>query len=82
MATPLENYQTAYQNISDQIATYSALVATAGNDNDSYSIDGQSFTRMNIFKKLESLYARQEQLKRLMQIEGGHYEVRSYGVVW
>lgn len=82
MATPLENLQTTYQNVTDQIATYSALIATAGNDIDSYSIEGQTMTRMSIIKKLEALYTQLEQLKRLIQIEGGSYEVRSYGVPW
>ncbi len=80
MATPLENYNTAYQNVSDQIATYSALIATSGNDVLSYSIEGQTESRKDIFAKLSALYEQQKTLLQLIQIEGGPYEVQSFGV--
>lgn len=82
MATTLENLQTTYENVAAQLATYSAAIATSGGDIDSYSIEGQSVSKLNVFKKMESLYAQLEQLKRLIAIESGSYQVHSYGVPW
>lgn len=79
--TPLQNYQTAYQKISDRIAALSLALATASNAVDSYSIEGQVFSKQNVFKQLDSLYEQQITLKRLMQREDGPFEVHSYGVV-
>lgn len=80
MATPLENYQTAYQYASDQIATLS-IALTSGSDLTGYSIEGQSVSKKDIYAKLDALYMSQERLKRLIQMEDGPFERRSYGVV-
>ena len=80
MATPLENIQTAIQSVSEQIASYSALISVSGNDQTGYSIENQSVTKKDIFSKLESLNARLLQLLELQQILDGPFEVHSYGV--
>ena len=82
MATRLENLQTILDNLIDQYLSYSAVISTSGNDVESYSIEGQSMTRASVLKKMQSLQEQIEQQYRLIQIAGGHYEVRSYGVPW
>lgn len=80
MATPLANYQTAYQLASDQIVMYLATLSSSSNDVQSYNIEGQSITKKDILSRLDSLYTQQERLLRLINIEGGPYEVQSFGV--
>jgi hypothetical protein len=80
MATPLANYQTVYQMASDQLVMYQAALFSSTDDVQSYSIEGQQITRKDLLARIESLMARQEQLLRLISMEGGPYEVQSFGV--
>ena len=82
MATPLANYQTAYQIASDQIVIYLAALVSGSISDDvlSYGSDGQTATRKDILSRLEGLYSQQKMLLELMQIEDGPMEIRSYGV--
>ena len=81
MATALQNYQTAYDLNSEQIVMLSAAMMSGPGDATNYTVEGVSITRKDFFARLDSLYAQQERLKRLMQMDGGSFEVHSYGTV-
>lgn len=78
--TPLQNYQTAYQKISEKIAALTLALASSTDDKQAYSIEGQSVSKKDIYGKLSDLYTQAEMMKRLIAMESGPYEVVSYGV--
>lgn len=80
MATPLSNFQTAYQIASDYYLILLTAVNTQGDDVKAYSIEGQSITRHDVFEKMASLRTEMMELKRMIQMEDGAFEVHSYGV--
>lgn len=80
MATPLRNFEQAYQIASDYYLVLMSAINSQGDDASSYSIEGQVMSRRTVLDKLKSLREEMRQLKELMQIEGGGYERRSYGI--
>lgn len=80
MATDLENLQTAKSALISKVATWSAALASA-EDNQSISVDGISVTKQHLEDKIQKGLAALERIYAISQLEEQPTEIVTYGVV-
>jgi hypothetical protein len=75
----LRNLEQAYEVASAKYLSLMASLGDQGDDVQSYSVDGQSYTRHDVLSKLKELQETMRNLKEMIALEAGPYEIHSYG---